>query len=227
MLSRWKDGCVSDYRAVLFDMDGVLIDTEPHWNELWESDVFTEAVDGEPARDDVRGRSYPESIRELEEPYGLERDAAYYEGLLEERAVDFYGTEGDGEPTVHDLFDVVRERGLAVGIVSSAREDWIEIVVDRFGLEPLDILQSAFEAPGDGKPAPDVYEHAAAELGLDSSECIVIEDSTNGVRAAAGAGATVIRFALGETADAMEEADFVAADPEELEGILTDLLDGA
>jgi HAD superfamily hydrolase (TIGR01509 family) len=216
---------VTEYRAVLFDMDGVLIDTEPHWNELWESSVFPEAVDGEPTRDDVRGRSYPESIRDLDDRYGLERDAAYYEELLEERAIDLYGEEGTADSAVHELFELVRDRGLKVGIVSSAQSDWIETVVDRFGLEPLDIVQSAMEAPGDGKPAPDAYEHAAAELGVDPSECVVVEDSGNGVRAAAAAGATVIRFELGEDADAMAEADAVAHSAAELEAILTELLD--
>ncbi|WP_460917984.1 HAD family hydrolase [Salinarchaeum chitinilyticum] len=217
---------MSEFRAVLFDMDGVLVDTEAHWHELWESAVFNEAVDGEPTRDDVRGRSYPESIADLESQYGLERDRAYYEELLEERAIDLYASEADADPAVHELFDLVRERGLPVGIVSSARRDWIQAVVDRFDLEPLDIVLSAFDAPGAGKPAPDVYEHAASELGVDPASCIVIEDSTNGVRAAAGAGATVIRFALGEDVDAMAGANYVANDAAELERILQDLLDG-
>ncbi len=216
---------VSEFRAVLFDMDGVLVDTESHWHELWESAVFSDAIDGEPSRDDVRGRSYPESIADLEANYGLDRDMAYYEELLEERAIDLYGEEADADTAVHELFEFVRERGLPVGIVSSARGDWIQAVVDRFDLDPLDVQLSAFDAPGEGKPAPDVYEHAAAQLGLDPSECVVIEDSTNGVRAASAAGATVIRFALGEDVE-LAEADYVATDAADLKRILGELLDG-
>lgn len=216
---------MTEYRAVLFDMDGVLIDTEPHWKELWQGEVFVDAVDGEPTLDDVTGRSYPESIPELDEAYGLENDPSHYVELVERQAAGLYAGEADGEPAVHDCFDLVRDRGLAVGIVSSAREDWIDDVVKRFGLGPLDLQLSALEAPGTGKPAPDVYEHAAAELGLDPAECVVIEDSTNGVRAAAAAGATVIRYEIGVAAEAMPEADAVAHGPVELEATLTEILD--
>ncbi|WP_049894099.1 HAD family phosphatase [Salinarchaeum sp. Harcht-Bsk1] len=217
---------MTEFRAVLFDMDGVLIDTEPHWKDLWRNEVFPDVADGEPSLEDVTGRSYTDSIPDLHENYTLAKEPQHYVDLVERQADDLYAEAADGAPVVHDLFDVVRDRGLAVGIVSSAPPDWIETVVDRFGLGPLDLCQSAFDAPGPGKPEPDVYEYAAAALGLDPAETIVVEDSTNGVRAAAAAGATVIRFEIGVAADAMDEATAVVHDAAELEAVLIDLLDG-
>ena len=216
---------MTEYRAVLFDMDGVLIDTEPHWHDVWRSQVFPDATEGEPSLETVTGRSYTESIPELHEQYALKNDPEHYVDLVESLADDLYAEKADGATDVHDLFDALRDRGLAVGIVSSAPPDWIETVVERFDLDPLDLQQSAFDAPGPGKPEPDVYEHAAAELGLDPNECIVVEDSKAGVRAAAAAGATVIRFEIGVAADPMEEAAAVVHDVAELEAVLTDLLD--
>lgn len=216
---------MTEYRAVLFDMDGVLVDTEPHWNRLWRERVFPE-VDGEPSLEDVTGRSYPESLRDLDDEYGFQRDVAYYEELLEDRAASLYVEEAEGEAAVHVLFDAVRDRDLAVGVVSSSPRPWIEGVVDRFGLGPLDVLCSAAQIEGPGKPAPDVYEHAATELGLDPDDCVVVEDSANGVRAAATAGATVIQFEVSGDTQRVPEATARAGDPDDLAATLFDLVDG-
>jgi len=208
-------------------MDGVLVDSEPLWHHVWETIVFPDVQAGDPTLEEVTGRSYTETLPMLAEQYGLEHDPEHYAELIEERGPALYASEAEADPAVHELLDTVRDRGFLVGIVSSSAPEWIATVVDRFDLEPLDVVQSAMDAPGDGKPSPDVYEHAADLLGVDPSECVVIEDSENGVRAAAAAGATVIRFALGEQAAPMPEADAVAADPEDLERILLGLLDTA
>lgn len=218
---------MTQYEAVLFDMDGVLVDTEPHWHDLWREHVFPEAVSGEPSLDDVTGRSYPESLRDLDAAYGFERDVAYYEALLTERAESLYASEAGGPAAVHDLFDAIRDRGLAVGVVSSSPEPWIAGVVERFGLGPLDVLASAAEIDGPGKPAPDVYDHAAAELGVDPAACVVVEDSGNGVRAAAAAGATVIHFACSGDPEPPGVADAAADDPADLDATLFGLLEGS
>lgn len=217
---------MTQYEAVCFDMDGVLVDTEPHWHDLWQEVVFPEAVSGEPTLDDVTGRSYPESLRDLDAEYGLERDVAYYEDLLTAEAASLYTSDAGGPAAVHDLFDAIRDRGVAVAVVSSAPRAWIEGVVDRFDLGPLDALVSAEAVAGPGKPAPEVYEHAAAELGVDPSACVVVEDSGNGVRSAAAAGATVIRYACSGECGPLPGADAVADDPAALERILFEYLGG-
>lgn len=217
---------MSSYRAVLFDMDGVLVDTEPTWKDHWREEVFADAIDGEPSLDDVTGRSYPEGIRDIEEQYGLERDVEYYDQTFEDRAETLYSEDADGATAVHELFDAIRERGVAVGVVSSSPRWWIETTVERFDLGPLDVLVSGVELGEPGKPEPAIYEDAAEQLGVDPSECVVVEDSANGVRAGHAAGATVIRFAISEDPEPMDEADVVAESPAKLREALLGLLDG-
>lgn len=217
---------MSDYRAVLFDMDGVLIDTEPTWKDHWQNVVFDDTQDGEPTLEFVTGRSYPEGVREIEAEFGLEREPVYYNERFEERAETLYAEDAAGSTLVHETFDDIRDRGVAVGVVSSSPRDWIETMVDRFELEPLDVIVSGTELDGPGKPEPLIYETAAEQVGVDPEDCIVIEDSANGVRAGSSAGATVIRFAVSEDVEPMDEAYALAADSEELREILLGLLDG-
>ncbi|WP_254536916.1 HAD family hydrolase [Halomarina litorea] len=213
------------FRAVLFDMDGVLVDSEPHWRRVWREEVFVDAERGTPSLDEVTGRNYRESLRELADEYGFPKDVEHYAGLFDDAADEVYGERVTLTPGVTDLFATLRDRGHAVAIVSSSPREWIRAVVDRFDL-PVDAVVSAMDVDGPGKPAPGVYEHAAERLDVAPVECIVVEDSAHGVRAGADAGATVVRFRRDEAATAIEGADAVAEDPADLRETVLGLLDG-
>lgn len=215
---------MSPYRVVLFDMDGVIVDSEQHWGRIWREKIFPK-VTGNPSLGEVTGRDYRETIPELDQKYGLESDLEAVLSEFESYGREIYAEKAGSSDELLALFDDLRDRDLAVGIVSSSPREWIQAVVDRFDLEPLSIVLSAGEIDGPGKPEPDVYEAAMAELGVDPAACIVIEDSENGVRAADAAGATVIRFQQSSTAEQMPEADAVADDPSDLRGILFELVD--
>ena len=80
---------------------------------------------------------------------------------------------------------------------------------------------SAADIDGDGKPAPDVYEHAARLLGCEPADCLVVEDSKNGVEAGKRAGMTVVAYRTEPNADTdLSAADVVAEGPEELQAEL-------
>lgn len=215
---------MSPYRVVLFDMDGVIVDSEQHWGRIWREKIFPQ-VTGNPSLGEVTGRDYRETIPELDQKYGLESDLEAVLSEFESYGREIYAEKAGSSDELLALFDDLRDRDLAVGIVSSSPREWIQAVVDRFDLEPLSIVLSAGEIDGPGKPEPDVYEAAMAELGVDPAACIVIEDSENGVRAADAAGATVIRFQQSSTAEQMPEADAVADDPSDLRRILFELVD--
>lgn len=206
-------------------MDGVLVDSEPHWQRFWREEVFVDAERGTPTLDEVTGRNYRESLADLDADYGFPRDVDHYADRFEERAEDIYGTAVDPTPGIDALFDAVRRRGRDLGVVSSSPRAWISTVVDRFDLDPLDVVVSAADLDGPGKPAPGIYEHAAARLGVDPDACVVVEDSVHGVRAATDAGATVIRFKYGESVPAIDGADALAGDPTDLRETVLGLLD--
>ena len=181
--------------AVLFDMDGVLVDSETYWHRFEDEWVFAEAIEsGDPAHEEVTGTPYYEIYDYLEETYGTAVSKDTFTAKYEERAESLYGEQvvlTDGVPT---LFDAIRDDGRKLAIVSSALRAWIDIVRERFSLDPLDLVVSAEEIDGPGKPAPDIYEHAVAELGLDPAECVVVEDSVNGIESAVRAGAFTVGF---------------------------------
>lgn len=204
-------------------MDGVIVDSEPHWNRIWREKIFPQ-VTGNPSLEEVTGRDYTETIPELHREYGLESDPGALLSEFESHGADIYAEEAGSSTGLLALFEELRDRGLAVGIVSSSPRDWIQQVVDRFDLEPLSVAVSAGEIDGPGKPEPAVYERAMGELGVEPGACIVIEDSESGVRAAAAAGATVIRFRQSGNPERMSEADATADDPSDLRTVLFDLL---
>jgi len=174
-------------------MDGVLVDSEEHWHDF-ERKFLDEVVAGDtPSLDAIMGMPYREIYDHLDETKDLLIGRAAFLDGYDDAAETIYGERVsllDGFP---DLRDELRARDVPVAIVSSSPRDWIETVTDRFGLD-LDGAWSADDVDAPGKPEPHVYEHAAAELGVSPSGCVVVEDSQNGVLAGARAGATVIGY---------------------------------
>jgi HAD superfamily hydrolase (TIGR01509 family) len=211
--------------AVLFDMDGVLVDSERFWHAFEEEWTFAEATEGDPAADEITGRNYRDTYDYLTETYGTTVSKEEFVARYDEHAMEVVYRDGvslmDGAV---DLFAALRPRA-KLGIVSSAPRAWIDVVRERFGLDPLDVVVSADDLDAPGKPEPDVYDHAAGELGVDTARCVVVEDSHNGVLAATRAGTYCIgyRTATNEGVD-LSPADEVAAGPEQLRAALDRLI---
>lgn len=179
------------YKAVLFDMDGVIIDSEPVRQKL-EKELFKKLgmdVSDEEHQSYVGTTSEgmwqgiksnhdtPHSIAEL---IGMEQ-SNYLSNL--EKYDDQYPMPG-----VIDLIKNLHENGMTLVVASSACMKNIEVVVKKFKLEKyFTKLVSGEEVPK-GKPAPDVFLEAAKRINMQADKCIVIEDATNGVAAAKAAG---------------------------------------
>ena len=205
--------------AVLFDMDGVLVDSEDYWTEFQREEILPATVPDESVDvAEVTGMNYRETYDYLEETYGTSISRERFETLFEEAAREIYRDHVEVLDGLHGLLADLEARGVARAVVSSSPHEWIDIVLERFDLEGgFDRVISAEEIGGDGKPAPDVFEYAAAELGVEPTDCVVVEDSENGVEAASRAGTTVVAYRI-DAHDGLDlsPADAVVDSPAEL-----------
>jgi len=199
--------------AVLFDMDGVIVDTEEFWRARETEVILPAAVaEGDPTQDEIRGINYRETYDYLADNYEMALSREEFLDLYESAAVDLYES-ADLMPGFRTLLADLRDRGVRVAIVSSSPRTWIDRVVERFDLD-VDAVLSTEDVDGPGKPAPGVYAAAAAAVGADPADCVAVEDSPNGVRAATRAGITTVAY--GGDPEAVRLADRAAADPEAL-----------
>ncbi|MGB9740116.1 MAG: beta-phosphoglucomutase [Chloroflexus aggregans] len=181
-------------KGFIFDLDGVLTDTAEYHYQAWKRLAdelgipFTreenEALRGIPRRESLlmllKGRTYPEATLNAL----MERKNRYYLEYI--RAI----SPRDLLPGARELLHEIRATGLKAALGSASKN--AREVIERLGIADL------FDAIADGysvtrqKPAPDLFLHAAALLGLPPTECVVVEDATAGVEAALAGGFTVI-----------------------------------
>jgi beta-phosphoglucomutase len=177
-------------RAFIFDLDGVITDTAEYhyrgWKRLAEEEGFAftrddnEHLRGVPRRESLmlilKGRAYPEQkILEM-----MERKNDYYLAFIREI------TPRDLLPGAKELLEEIRAAGLKNALGSASKN--AGEVIERLGIRDL------FDAISDGfsverqKPAPDLFLHAAEQLGLSPAECVVVEDAAAGIEAARAGG---------------------------------------
>ncbi len=182
--------------AVLFDMDGVLVDSEDYWVEFQREEILPAAVpDAEVAVAETSGMNFREIYDYLEAEYGTAISREAFVERFEAAAEEIYAERAALLDGLHDLLAELDDRGVETALVSSSPHDWIDMVLERFDLEgSFDRVISADDVDAASKPAPDVFEYAAAELGVPTRECVVVEDSENGIEAADRAGATVVAY---------------------------------
>ncbi|WP_246045825.1 HAD family hydrolase [Halorussus ruber] len=209
-------------KAVLFDMDGVIVNSERYWVEIEEEEILPSAVEGSADTSETTGMNFREIYDYLEERNEMTASKDEFVKRYEEAARDIYGEKVDLQEGFRDLVTELRESGRTVALVSSSPHDWINRMLDRFDLrEAFDRVVSAEEIDGKGKPEPDVYEYAAEQVGVAPEECVAVEDSANGVESAKRAGMQAVGF-RNESDDELDlsAADAVAESPEELRTIL-------
>jgi beta-phosphoglucomutase len=187
-------------QAFIFDLDGVITDTAEYhyrgWKRLAEEEGFpfsredNEHLRGVPRRQSLmlilKDRAYPEEqILEM-----MERKNNYYLSFINEI------TPRDLLPGARELLEEIRAAGLKNALGSASKN--AGEVIERLGIRDL------FDAVSDGfsverqKPAPDLFLHAAAQLGLSPAECVVVEDAAAGIEAALAGGFRSVGLGPGE-----------------------------
>jgi HAD superfamily hydrolase (TIGR01509 family) len=178
--------------AVVFDLDGVLIDSEPVWEQVRRGLVAERG--GHWAADAQRrlmGMSTPEWARYLSEDLGVGLPPGEVAALVTDRMAARYR---EHIPLLPGAAGAVRRLAARwpLGLASSAPAVLIETVLQAAGLRPdFQVAMSTEQVP-QGKPAPDIYLAVAARLGVPPAGCAAVEDSSNGLRSAAAAGLRVI-----------------------------------
>lgn len=201
----------SEYDAVLFDMDGVTVQSASEWRELERTEILPAAVaDGVPL-DRIRALSVSDAYDELAaaDDVTLSVSAAEFDALYDEHAPAVYGERADLLDGCRELLAALRADGVATGLVSASRRSWVELVLDRFDLHDLyDAVVSASDVDGPSKPDPAPYRLAADEIGVGPDRCLVVEDSPAGIGAATAAGMDCIALRTPSHTDAdLADAD--------------------
>lgn len=196
--------------AVVFDLDGVIVDSEQVWDEVREA--YTEETGGHygpTAARDMQGMSSLEWSRYMAEKLGVPGTPEQINAAVVERMLERYG---ENPPLIPGAADVVREvaRRWPVAIASSSNPELIEVVIRAAGLAGAVPAWVSSEQVPRGKPAPDVYFEAARRLGVVAADCAAVEDSQNGIRSAKAAGMRV--FAIPNPHYPPDEASLAEAD---------------
>jgi HAD superfamily hydrolase (TIGR01509 family) len=177
--------------AVVFDLDGVLIDSEQVWDEVRQAFALSHGGTWTPtATTDMQGMSTPEWGSYLVDEVGVRlTPSEASDGVIAAMAERYV----EGPPLLAGAVETVREVAsrFPVAIASSSPPVLIRSFLHSTRLDSVIEVAVSSEEVGRGKPAPDVYLHAASKLGVDAAACYAVEDSTNGLRAALAAGMTV------------------------------------
>jgi HAD superfamily hydrolase (TIGR01509 family) len=213
--------------AVVFDLDGVLIDSEERWDAARRAVV---AAAGRPYPEEatraMQGMSAPEWEAYLHDELGVpDPPEAIGRAVVDAMAAGYRAAL----PLLPDAVEAVRRLAARwpLAVASSANAELIELALTLAGVRECFAATVSSEEVPRGKPAPDVYLEAARRLGVAPERCVAIEDSSNGLRSAAAAGMTVIAVpnrAYPPAADALARAAAVvdgvgAVTPELIEGL--------
>ena len=210
--------------AIVFDMDGVLVDTEQLWDEVREE--LTTEWGGRytpEAQEAMMGMSSLEWSRYLHETVGLRAPPEAINAEVVRRMLARYEVD---LPVVPGAVEAVRRldgEGFKLAVASSSNRELIDAVLRRIELAALFEATVSSEEVDRGKPAPDVYVEAARRLDVPPEKCAAIEDSASGIRAARAAGMRVVAYPnrhYAPSADVLASADAVIASLDALEAVL-------
>ena len=176
-------------KAYIYDMDGVMIDSEPLWEKTETILLGRRNIDYDPDyRDKILGLKQEDSGKLLIDTFNLNESV---EEIVMERLdilISIYEKELEMMPGLVPLLDKLRELEIPAGVASSSPLRVINFVLKMFSLEDYFSSVVSGDCTKKGKPHPEIYLQSADKLGVKPHECIAIEDSINGVKSATSAG---------------------------------------
>lgn len=204
-------------KAVFFDMDGVTVDTAVEWRRLERTEILPAITEDSVPPSEIRARNVEDIYEYLAstEEYTptVTRDEFLQE--FDRWAAEIYQDRAQLLDGYRNLLETLRNREVAVGLVSASPRRWVEMVLDRFELTgEFDLVQAADDVKGASKPDPLPYRRAAESIGVDPERAIAVEDSRHGVEAAVRAGMECIALrGAGNRDSDLSVADAIVEDP--------------
>lgn len=181
-------------KLVIFDMDGVLIDSEPWWNVAIRNGFRKVGLEmSDEMCEETMGARLNEVVEYRVKKHSIDlRLSGDIENWIEDEIIHFVKTEAPILKGVKESIALLKKEGFSLAIASSSPHRLINAVIEK--LDVADDFSAIFSAQDDplGKPHPSVYIRCAGTLGFSSENCIVIEDSVNGMVAAKAAKMKVI-----------------------------------
>jgi HAD superfamily hydrolase (TIGR01509 family) len=201
--------------AVIFDLDGVLLDSEQVWDDA-RRDLAVERGGRwhDEATTDMLGMSAPEWSRYMAERIGVPLRPEEINRDVVARVIARYRDRLPVLPGAREAVERIGARWL-LGLATSSNREVVDVVLDALGVVGRFAATVSSEEVARGKPAPDVYLEAARRLAVDPARCAAVEDSSNGLRSAAAARMTVVAIPnphFPPAPDALEHAAVVLPD---------------
>jgi len=206
---------ITDFEAIIFDMDGVLIDSEKIWHatEMAYLEKFITIKDYDALHRDIVGRSIFGIYDFLVEEFTEEMKKISRETFLKE--YEIFGLEQIYNqtsllPGVLEVLRFLKSQKIPLALASSSPQVWIDAVLKRHNLNSFFPVIVSGDSVSKGKPDPEIFLKAAERIKIDSKNLLVFEDSKNGVIAGKSAGMTVYGYRNGFN----DEQDLSKADEE-------------
>lgn len=179
------------FKAAFFDMDGILIDSELYWTKIEKK--FAEKYGltyNQNYRREIMGLSEIELAQIVRQKFKVKKSIKQILAERNKTALIIYQKWAQPLPGALSLIKKIKQRGLKTALVSSSPWNWINPILRRFKLrKQLDAIISAEDMlDNHGKPHPAIYLFAAQRLKVEPKDCLVFEDSVNGIKAAKAAG---------------------------------------
>lgn len=184
-------------KAVIFDMDGVIVDSEPIYRRIEMNIISDLGLDiPQEEYDSYVGTKTSEMWAQFKEKYGIKQSVEELVEMEARRYIEYITSSGRAKPIpgVKDLIADLHKNGVRLALASSSHVEEINTVLKIFNLESFFELTVSGYQVENGKPAPDIFLFTLKQLSISAQECIVIEDSKNGVEAAKAAGIKCVGF---------------------------------
>jgi len=216
---------MNNIQAVLFDLDGVIADSEPMWNEIDGTLLAEHGVTyGGEHKEHVVGKSFTLALQFYKDTFNLRQEIEELALRRTAIAADFYAERipifADAPIVLREL----RERNLKLGLATSSVGTIVQPFLRRHGLTHFFHGIVTGEEVEKGKPHPDIYWRAAAKVGVAPEACLVVEDALAGIAAGNSAGMTVVAIPdprFGDVAVFEGKAAYILSRLSELPDLLT------